>query len=259
MSDLAGRADAREPPPPLRPGVLWSLFRVALLLATARLFSGDWLRTFETSAPPVEELTFERTVLDGDGIHLLVRAGGSEPIPIAQVQVDGAYWQFRRTRRGSCPPGTAWLRLPYPWVLGETHEVKVLTSLGTAFKNQIEVARPHTAGRSRAPRGSVGLFVGVVPVVIGMLFYPALRGWGRSGLNFALALTVGLLLVPARRTRSRRRSSLRPRPPRPSTAASWSGWSPRAALLLLLAVGRRDGTPTGVALATSIALGIGLA
>ena len=45
-------------------------------------------------APPVENLTFERRILNDSGLHLLVRAGGSEPMTIAQVQVDDAYWTF---------------------------------------------------------------------------------------------------------------------------------------------------------------------
>ena len=49
---------------------------------------------FDNGAPPVENLTVERTILDQNGIRLLVRAGGSEPMTIAQVQVDAAYWQF---------------------------------------------------------------------------------------------------------------------------------------------------------------------
>ena len=39
----------------------------------------------------------------------------------------------------------------------------------------------------------LGLFVGIVPVATGLLFYPALRGIGSNGTNFLLALTVGLL------------------------------------------------------------------
>ncbi len=42
---------------------------------------------------------------------------------IAQVQVDDAYWTFTQD-----PPGqlrrlaTAWIHVPFPWVLGEAHE-----------------------------------------------------------------------------------------------------------------------------------------
>jgi len=78
-----------------------TLLPIALIAAIAAgLLALDPLSAFLGSAPPVERLTVERTVLDGDGIRLLVRAGGSEPVSLAQVQVDGAYWQFTQT-----PPG----------------------------------------------------------------------------------------------------------------------------------------------------------
>ena len=175
---------------------------LALLAAAAWLITSDWLKAFDNGAPPVEKVTFERIVLDGQGIHVKIRAGGSEPLTIAQVQIDEAYWSFKQD-----PPGaldhlsSAWLHMPYPWVLGEKHEIKVLTKTGTTFKKDIDVAvatpQPH-AGQL-GPQALLGMFVGIVPVVIGMLFYPAMRGLGRQGLNFVLALTVGLLRVPARR------------------------------------------------------------
>ena len=67
--------------------------------------------------------------------RLLVRAGGSEPIQIAQVQVDGAYWTFTQDPPGALPRlSTAWLRIPYPWVLGETHHVVMLSRAGVAVR-----------------------------------------------------------------------------------------------------------------------------
>src|ERR1700754_2901417 len=177
--------------------VLWfAIPLLALILAAAWLVTSDWLKAFDTGAPPVEKLTFERTVLDNNGIHLQIRAGGSADMSIAQVIVDDAYWQFRQD-----PPGdlgvlsSAWLNIPYPWVLGEKHEVKVLTSTGTAFKHEIGVAvpTPQTQLGQLGPQALLGTFVGIVPVVIGMLFYPALRSFGRAGMNFVLALTIGLL------------------------------------------------------------------
>ena len=41
--------------------------------------------------------------------------------------------------------------------------------------------------------GLVGLYVGVIPVVLGLLWYPFLRRLGRRGMAFVLALTIGLL------------------------------------------------------------------
>ena len=94
----------------------WALLPILLIvLVGAAFLVSDPLRPFSAGVPPVEELTVERTVLDGDGIALRVRAGGSEPIRIAQVQVDGAYWTFEQDPPGPLPRlASAWVRIPYP-------------------------------------------------------------------------------------------------------------------------------------------------
>src|SRR3546814_8066511 len=85
---------------------------VLLVLVAAAFLSIDPLRPFTASAPPIETVTVERTVLDGDGIQLRVRADGTEPIRIAQVQVDGAYWAFSQEPPGALPRlSTASLRI----------------------------------------------------------------------------------------------------------------------------------------------------
>ena len=208
----------------------------------------------------MEKLTFERTVLDNDGIHLQVRAGGSADLSIAQVLVDDAYWSFRQDPGGELAPlSSAWLHIPYPWVLAEKHEVKVLTRSGVVFKHEIEVAVPTPQAEFGhfGPQALLGTFVGIVPVIIGMLFYPALRGVGRNGLNFVLALTIGLLaFLFIDSMKEAIEFGLK-------SADSFQGipmvvLAATAAFLLLYAVGRRHGIPTGLALATYIALGIGL-
>ena len=211
--------------------------------------------------PPIETLVVERTALGPDGISVWVRAGGSAPLSIAQVQVDGAYWQFEQT-----PPRplsrleAARLDLPYPWVEGGTHHLVFVTSTGVSFEHTIDVALPTPvpSASDLSAYGLVGLVVGVVPVAIGMMFYPVLRGAGRRALEFVLALTVGLLvfllvdtLQEGLEVAAGAASSLQ------ASAVVWL-----AALLTFLAlmvIGRRGGrTPAGAALAFFIALGIGL-
>lgn len=244
-----------------RTALLWLMAPLLLLLvAGATLYVWDPLRAFDTGAPPVEKLTFERVVLDSDGIHLKVRAGGSQPMRIAQVQVDDAYWTFTQA-----PPGplsrvaSAWLHLPYPWVFGEKHEVKVVTHTGATFKREIEVAvtTPRPSGSTLFMQAIVGAFVGIVPVAIGLMFFPALRGLGSRGLGFVLALTVGLLAFLLVDT-IKEAIELAAR-----TAAAFQGiamvvLAAATTALALFVIGRRRGVPTGVALATFIALGIGL-
>jgi ZIP family zinc transporter len=221
----------------------------------------DPLRGLTGSAPPVEQLTVERTILDDDGIALQVRAGGSEPIEIVQVQIDGAYWSFVQEPPGALPRlESAWLRIPYPWVLAEAHHLVLITTTGVTFDHTIDVAVPTpqlTSGLLGA-YGLVGLFVGVVPVALGMLFFPALRAAGGRGFTFALALTIGLLLfllVDTFEEALELAAEAAPELHVPTLvwliAALTTG--------LLLAVGRRRrGELTGIGLAAAIALGIGL-
>ncbi len=257
MNETLPRAAIRA----ARTNLVWlALPLIAFAVAVTWLVSTDPLSGFRNGAPPVENLTFERTVLDDSGLRLLVRAGGSEPMTVAQVQVDDAYWQFTQDPPGPIARGrTAWLALPFPWMLGEAHALKVVTNTGTTFTHEIAVAVPTpqaTAGQLRL-QALVGLIVGIVPVAVGLMFYPVLRGVGRSGMAFLLSLTIGLLaflLVDASAEALELASE---------AAAIFQGpvmvvLAGIGSFLLLMAVGRRGGVPTGLALATYIALGIGL-
>ena len=247
-------------------GVPRSRFLLVLVPLALMLVSFVWiasldpLRSFNNSAPPVEALTVERSILDQTGIHLLVRAGGSAPLVIAQVQVDDAFWVFAQDPAGPIARGaTAWIAIPYPWVLGEAHLVNMLSNTGAGFEHEIAVALPTpvaTAGQLRA-QAVVGAIVGLLPVALGLLFFPAMRGLGRSGLNMLLALTVGLLafLLIDMTNEALELAA--------ESAALFQGaamvWlAALASFLLLMAVGRWRGTPEGIALAFYIALGIGL-
>jgi hypothetical protein len=242
-----------------------ALLRIALpLLAGVLVIGGfllaDPLRGLTGATPPIEELTVERTVLDGDGITVTLRAGGSEPVRLAQVQVDGAYWTFDQEPPGPIPRlGTATLRIPYPWVQGEAHHLRLVTATGVTFEHMIDVALPTpSAATSLGPLGLVGFFVGVVPVALGMLFLPALRAGGRRGMAFALALTLGLLaflLVDTLEEALELAAAAAPGLHAPLLVWLVAGLS----FVLLLAAGRRGGRlPAGAGLAAAIALGIGL-
>jgi zinc transporter ZupT len=214
-----------------------------------------------SDVPPIETLVVERTALGQEGISVWVRAGGSAPLSIAQVQVDGAYWQFEQLPSG--PLGrleSARIEIPYPWVAGETHHLVFITSSGITFDHTIDVALPTPAlsmGGLLA-YGVVGLFVGVVPVTLGLMFFPALKGVSRRGLEFVLALTVGLLvfllidtLEEGLEVAAGAASSLQ------ASAVVWL--AAIVTCLGLLVAGRRGGAaPAGTALAAFIALGIGI-
>ena len=246
--------------PPLVRLLLVLLPLAAMLASFVWIASLDPLRSFNNGAPPVEALTVERTILDETGIQVLVRAGGSEAMVIAQVAVDDAYWSFTQEPAGPIARAdSVWLRIPYPWLLGEAHRVAMVSNTGTVFEHEIAVAVPTPkpdAGQLRL-QALVGAIVGLLPVALGLMFYPAMRGVGRGGMNFQLALTVGLLAFLLIDMTSEALELAA------EAAALFQGsamvWlAGLASFLLLMAIGRWRGTPEGLALAFYIALGIGL-
>jgi ZIP family zinc transporter len=146
--------------------------------------------------PPIERLTVERVVLSDGLIRLTVLNDGPDPVTIAQVQVDDAYWTFSATNGQRLSHlGRTTLDIPYPWVHGESHTLRLVTSTGVTFDHTIGVAVPSPQPDSRTLLlfTLIGLYVGVLPVAIGLLWYPLVSRLGRSGLDFVLALTIGLL------------------------------------------------------------------
>jgi len=244
------------------------LFRLLLALVPLAAILGsfvwiaslDPLRSFNNGAPPVEALSIERTILDETGIQVLVRAGGSEAMKIAQVAVDDAYWSFTQDPVGPVARGdTVWVRIPYPWVLGEAHRVAMVTDTGTVFEHEIAVAVPTpkaNAGQLRL-QALVGAIVGLLPVALGLLFYPAMRGVGQKGMNALLALTVGLLaFLLIDMTGEALELAAEAAALFQGSAMVWL--AALASFLLLMAIGRWRGRPEGLALAFYIALGIGV-
>lgn len=176
-------------------GILPLLLLVGLIVVLLRWGPADALRG--DGAPPVEILTFQRVTLGPDGITATVMNDGPDPVTIAQVVVDDAYWQF--TIEGGNVLhhlGRATLKIPYPWVQGEAHALKILSATGTAFEHEIAVAveTPRADPRHLGIFALIGLYVGVIPVALGLLWFPLVARVGKRGLDFLLALTIGLLV-----------------------------------------------------------------
>lgn len=155
---------------------------------------GDGLRG--GAVPPVERLAIERARLSPGQIVLPVLNDGPDPVTIAQVIVDDAYWAFDASNGTVLRHlGRTILTIPYPWVEGEAHLVKVLTSTGTAFEHAIPVAvaSPEPDARYFFTFALVGLYVGVIPVALGLLWFPIASRVGPTGLDVLLAVTLGLL------------------------------------------------------------------
>jgi zinc transporter ZupT len=193
-----GRPAATESQSRFTPiSLLWALIPLLLLAGVlvwiVRTDAGLGRRT----VPPIETLSVQRVLLPGPNeIELEVVNSGPDPITIAQVLVDEAYWQFSMEPSGPLQRlQTATISIPYPWVEAESHAIALISSSGVVFEAEVPVAiaSPQPDQESFLRFALVGLYVGVVPVALGLLWYPFLRQLGRNGMNFVLALTIGLL------------------------------------------------------------------
>ena len=171
------------------------LLLLALLVATiVKTRPGDSLRGDDV--PPVERLAIDRARLVSDGIVLSVLNDGPDAVTIAQVTVDDAYWAFSSTKGNVLRHlGRTTLTIPYPWVAGEAHIIKVMTSTGTTFEHEIPVAvaTPQPGTSYFLTFALIGVYVGVIPVALGLLWFPLASRIGPTGLDVMLAMTLGLL------------------------------------------------------------------
>ncbi len=175
-------------------GLLPLVALAALLFWIVRSRPAESLRG---DVPPVEVLSIQRVELAPQEFLVSVLNDGPDPSTIAQVQVDDAYWSFTQEPAGELAHlRHAKLRIPYPWVYGETHVIRLVTSTGLTFEHEIPVAvpTPRPGWRFFGLFALIGLYVGVLPVALGLLWYPLVRRLSPRALDFVLALTLGLLL-----------------------------------------------------------------
>ena len=153
---------------------------------------------FRQEFPPVEDLTLERIRLPEPGVmEVRVVNGGPQPVTVAQVMVDDANWVH--TLDGSrtlARLDSRTVRIPYPWVEGEPLTVTLVTSTGLTFSKDVAVATvsPPIDARYVGTFALLGIYAGVIPVFIGLLWLPFLRAVHRRWVDFFLCITIGLLV-----------------------------------------------------------------
>lgn len=194
--------DHTDPPPWARRRVPTWLLGVAPLLLVAvlvvTLLRIGPIGVFTAAFPPVEELTIDRvTFPDEEQLRIRVVNGGPEPVTIAQVLVDDAVWSHTvsgdRTIERLASRDIA---VPYPWVEGDPVAVTLVTSNGVTFEEVVDVATltPRPDARYLGTFTLLGVYVGVIPVFLGLLWFPFIRSIPRAWVDFFLALTAGLLV-----------------------------------------------------------------
>jgi zinc transporter ZupT len=217
-------------------------------------------------AAPVEDLSIERYSLSPEHIEVHVRNTGPDELTIAQAVVNEAIWPFQIAPGPTIPRlGRATLRIDYPWSYGEAYGVTLFTSNAIAFDLEIPVAfdTPLPDGRTFWSFALIGLYVGVIPIFLGLLWFPALRRLGRRWMVFLMAITAGLLIFLGLDTLSEALETAA-EVGGPFQGIGLVGIGAVATFMLLDAIGRRqaglgrDEASRRLSIAYMIALGIGL-
>jgi zinc transporter, ZIP family len=194
--EAASKAAPAEPP---RARPRWVLLAVplGLIAAAIALFAALGAPGLdERRGPPVEELAVERTVLHPDEIELTLRNTGPDPVQVSQVSVADSFVNFQADPAGKIGRlGEQTVTLDYPWQEGSPYTVSLLTSTGLTIDHQIDAAveTPQADAGFFGLMALLGLYVGVIPVGLGMLFLPFVRQVPASWIRVFLAATIGLL------------------------------------------------------------------
>lgn len=171
---------------------------VPLILLGAMIFyifgPGSELLNFGV---PLPEITIEKIEFVESEIHVTVRNTGPIDVSIAQADVND------RIQPAAIEPDrhlarfeAAKVRIPYSWNEAEPYEVGLTVHDGTRFSSSVAAAAP--AMRPNIELISyfaiIGTYVGIIPVLIGLLWFPFIARMSSTKYTFFLAITAGLLI-----------------------------------------------------------------
>ncbi len=175
------------------------LLLLPILLLTGVIFL--FLQTgggLDLDAPvPIEDLTIERYRLDRGRIEFYVQNTGPEPLTVASVIINEAVMPFEVTPSADIPRlGKAVVSVQYAWTEGEAYAARIFTGNSVPFDVEIPVAfvTPEPEAKTFWGFTLIGLYVGVIPIFLGIFWLPALRTLRKEWMTFLLAVTVGLLI-----------------------------------------------------------------
>jgi zinc transporter, ZIP family len=170
------------------------LVLIGLTLGAFALLGGPGLG--QRSGVPIEDLAVERTVLHPGEFELTVRNDGPDSVDIAQVSVNDGYIPFTASDGQSIGHlGSTTLTIPYDWIEGQAYEITLLTSTGGTISTEVASAAesPDAGVGFYGLMALLGIYVGLIPVGMGMLWLPFVRRVTVEWMRILIGFTVGLL------------------------------------------------------------------
>jgi zinc transporter, ZIP family len=183
----------------LAAGRLWVLVPLLLLVGIVSLFAasgGSLLDLVGRAPPPRDEFDIRRVEFKPGEITIRVTNPQRPKLTIAGVTVDDAIVPFRLDGPATLSRlRSSTIVVPFHWVEGDPYTVGVTSSSGIESTFDVPAA---VETRGATPRGFlgyavIGFLVGIVPVALGLGWLPSLRRAGVRWVAAFMALTAGLL------------------------------------------------------------------
>ncbi|MDH3278428.1 MAG: divalent cation transporter [Nitrosopumilus sp.] len=155
---------------------------------------GSYLLDLGVALP---EITIEKIDFIKSEIQVTVRNTGPIPVEVVMADVND------RIQPAAIEPDrflerfeTALVRIPFEWNTAEPYIIGLTVEDGTRFERAIEAAAPALTPNLEFVGffAIIGTYVGIIPVMIGLLWLPFIKKLSKAKYHFFLALTVGLLL-----------------------------------------------------------------
>jgi zinc transporter ZupT len=168
---------------------------VFLIILTAYVF-GPGSELLDLGVP-LPEISMELVDFVDSEIQVTVRNTGPIPVEVVMADVND------RIQPAAVEPDrfleryeTALVRIPFEWNEAEPYLIGLTIEDGTRFEKEIESAAPALKPDLELVGlfAIIGTYVGIIPVMIGLLWLPFIRKISKRKYHFFLALTAGLLL-----------------------------------------------------------------
>ena len=146
---------------------------------------------------PLPEITIEKVDFMDSEILVTVRNTGPIPVEVVMADVND------RIQPAAIEPDgfleryeTALVTIPFEWNEAEPYIIGLTIGDGTRFEKEIEAAAPALEPSLELAGffAIIGTYVGIIPIMIGLLWLPFIKRLQKNKYHFFLALTVGLLL-----------------------------------------------------------------
>jgi zinc transporter, ZIP family len=195
MTSASAPAERRLP----GPWRLWALVPLLLLAGVVALFASTGTSLLDLvgrAPPPLDQFNVRRVEFKPGEIRIRVTNPQRPKLTIASVTVDDAIVPYRLD--GPAALGrlrSSTIIVPFQWVEDDPYTVGVTSSSGIQTTFDVPAA---VETRGPSPRGFlgysiIGFLVGVVPVALGLGWLPSLRRADARWVAAFMALTAGLL------------------------------------------------------------------